>query len=217
MGGGGDSHVTTVADGHASNAEGGSPVEFVQFNNSGKDEEVEEIAAANSQTTVVDDAGRPRPQSVPAYGSRGSAMAAVTCNIVFFCKQGTTKEESFIDVNHGQRCWRGGGGQKTKNSTNRERGSISKAMDRMAQSLESGGGGVCYDDIHAVESNATSCTEYFYAAVNVSTADAMQMAAIDKRAETSEKYLHQIAKSLAKKKKHKKGESDEKDDTSDDD
>ncbi len=29
--------------------------------------------------------------------------------------------------------------QKTKNSTNRERGSISKAMDRMAKSLESGG------------------------------------------------------------------------------
>ncbi len=36
----------------------------------------------------------------------------------------------------------GGSGGKTKNSTNREQGSISKAMDRMAQSLESGGGGV---------------------------------------------------------------------------
>jgi hypothetical protein len=34
-----------------------------------------------------------------------------------------------------------GSGGKAKNSTNRERGSISKAMDRMAQSLESGGGG----------------------------------------------------------------------------
>jgi hypothetical protein len=35
----------------------------------------------------------------------------------------------------------GGGGQKTKNSTNCERRSISKMMDRMAQSLESCGGG----------------------------------------------------------------------------
>jgi hypothetical protein len=38
-------------------------------------------------------------------------------------------------------CVGGVGGQKTKNLTDRERGSISKAMDRMAQSLESGGGG----------------------------------------------------------------------------
>ena len=45
----------------------------------------------------------------------------------------------------------------------------------------------------------------------------MQMAAIDKRAETSEKYLRQIAKSLAKKKKRKKGESDVEDESSDDD
>ena len=45
----------------------------------------------------------------------------------------------------------------------------------------------------------------------------MQLAAIDKRAETSEKYLRQIAKSLAKKKKRKKGESDVEDESSDDD
>ena len=53
--------VTTVADGRASDAEGGSPVEFVQFNNSGKDKEAEEIAAANSRMNVVDDMGRPHP------------------------------------------------------------------------------------------------------------------------------------------------------------
>jgi hypothetical protein len=35
----------------------------------------------------------------------------------------------------------GRGGDKTKNYTNRERGSISKAMDRMAESIASGGGG----------------------------------------------------------------------------
>ena len=72
-GGGGDSRAAT---GRGGDAEGGSPVEFVQFNNSGEDEE--EIAAANSQTTVVDDAGRPRPQSVPAaFGSSAAAAAAV--------------------------------------------------------------------------------------------------------------------------------------------
>ena len=44
-----------------------------------------------------------------------------------------------------------------------------------------------------------------------------QLAMIEKRAETSEKYLRQIAKSLAKNKKRKKGGSDDEDDTSDDD
>ena len=45
----------------------------------------------------------------------------------------------------------------------------------------------------------------------------MQLAAIDKRAETTEKYLCQIAKSLVRNKKRKKGGSDDEDDTSDDD
>jgi hypothetical protein len=45
----------------------------------------------------------------------------------------------------------------------------------------------------------------------------MQLAVIDKRAEMSEKCLRQIAKSLAKNKKHKKGGSDDEEDTSDDD
>jgi proteasome assembly chaperone (PAC2) family protein len=44
----------------------------------------------------------------------------------------------------------------------------------------------------------------------------MQLAAIDKRAETTEKYLRQIAKSLGRNKKRKKGESDDEEDTSDD-
>ncbi len=45
----------------------------------------------------------------------------------------------------------------------------------------------------------------------------MQFAAIDKRAEPSEKYLCQIAKSLAKNKKGKKGGSDDDKESSDDD
>ncbi len=45
----------------------------------------------------------------------------------------------------------------------------------------------------------------------------MQFAAMDKHAETSEKYLCQIVKSLAKNKKRKKGGSDDDEDSSDDD
>ncbi len=45
----------------------------------------------------------------------------------------------------------------------------------------------------------------------------MQFAAMDKCVETSEKYLRQIAKSLAKNKKRKKGGSDDDEDSSDDD
>jgi hypothetical protein len=51
----------------------------------------------------------------------------------------TTEEESNIIVQQHQQQ-RGQGGEKIKNSTNRDRGSISKAMDRVAESIESGGG-----------------------------------------------------------------------------
>ena len=78
-GGGGSSHGNAVPASRDGNDEGRSPVEFIQFNNGGgDDEEVEEIAVANGQRNVVDDAGRPRPQSMPAFGSRDSATAAVT-------------------------------------------------------------------------------------------------------------------------------------------
>ena len=63
--------------------------------------------------------------AVLSSASRGGA----TCNTIMPRRSPT----SFIS----------GGGQgeeKTKNSTNRERGSISKAMDRLAESIKSGGG-----------------------------------------------------------------------------
>ena len=206
-GGGGDSRGAAV---------GGSPVEFVQFNNGGEDEE---IAAANSRTNVVDDAGRPRPQSVPAaFGSRGSATAAVPS--FSSASRGPPRRSPSSMSTTASGAGGGGGGQKSKNSTNRERGSISKAMDRMAQSLESGGGGGGESSMMI----SMLSNQMQQAAQNMSLQQSMfqqqmqmQMAAIDKRAETSEKYLRQIAKSLAKKKKRKKGESDEEDDTSDDD
>ena len=113
----------------------------------------------------------------------------------------------------------GGGGQKTKNSTNREWGSISKAMDRMAQLLESGGGGggesmmisMLSNQMHQTAQNMSMQQSHFHQQMQ------MQLASIEKRAEMSKKYLRQIEKSLAKNKKRKKGGSDDEDDTSDDD
>ena len=78
-GGGGSSRGTAVAASRDGDDEGRSPIEFIQFNNGrGEDEEVEEIAVANSRRNVVDDVSRPRPQSMPAFGSRDGAKAAVT-------------------------------------------------------------------------------------------------------------------------------------------
>jgi hypothetical protein len=61
-GGGGSSRGTAVAASRDGDDEGRSLVEFIQFNNGrGEDEEVEEIAVANSRRNVVDGASRPRP------------------------------------------------------------------------------------------------------------------------------------------------------------
>jgi hypothetical protein len=70
----------------------------------------------------------------------------------------------------------GQGGGKTKNSTNREQGLISKAMDRMAESIESGGGGgetvgVIYD-FYAVDADAAADKGNFNAAADILAADA---------------------------------------------
>jgi hypothetical protein len=148
-GGGGSSHVTAVPASRDGDDEGRSPVDFIQFNNGGgEDEEVEEIAVANSRRNVVDDAGCPRPQSMPAFGSRDSATAAVTSSspasrggATMTPRNAQPARRSPLSMSTTATGVGGGGRQKTKNSTNRERGSISKAMDRMAQSLESGGGG----------------------------------------------------------------------------
>ena len=165
-GGGGDSRGAAV---------GGSPVEFVQFNNGGEDEE---IAAANSRTNVVDDAGRPRPQSVPAaFGSRGSATAAATAAVPSFSSASRGPPRRTPSSMSTMASGAGGGGGWTKvKEFNKSRAGIhlqSNGQDGpIAGEWWGGGRGVFYDDIHAVESNATSRTEYVFAAVNVSTTDA---------------------------------------------
>ncbi len=76
--------------------EGCSPVEFMHFNNGGKDKKVKEIAVANSWRNVVDDSGLPcRPQSMPAFGSRGSTMATATSSSSFASRDGASFSFAF--------------------------------------------------------------------------------------------------------------------------
>jgi hypothetical protein len=206
-GGGGSSCGTAVAASRDGDDEGRSPVDFIQFNNGGEeDEEVEEISVANSWRNVVDDAGRPRLQSMPAFGSKDRATAAVTSSSTAIRGGATTtrnaqpapprRSPSLMSTTASSVG--GGGGQKTKNSTNRERGSISKAMDRMAQSLESGGGGggesmmisMLSNQMQQTAQNMSMQQSHFHQQMQ------MQLASTDKRAEMSEKYLCQITKCL---------------------
>ena len=117
--------------------------------------------------------------------------------------------------------------QKTKNSTNRKRGSISKAMDRMAQSPESRGGrdgesSMMMSMLSMQMQNATQQMSMQWSMFQQQLQ--MQMSMLDKRAETNEKYLRRLAKSIgsigcSKKRKRSGGvdDSDNDDDSSDED
>jgi hypothetical protein len=106
---------------------------------------------------------RPRPQSLPAFVGGGVGVPSIAHSPTFVVhgvgassavlssasRGGATRKKNTpapprrsptsLSSNISSRGGRGG--EKTKNSTNRERGSISKAMDRMAESIESGGVG----------------------------------------------------------------------------
>jgi hypothetical protein len=132
------------------------------------DEEDEEVVAVNAaddeNAAAVVAIVCPRPQSLPAFVGRrvgvsgvespgafvvpgvGAASSAVSSSA---SRGGTTRKtntpkpprRSSTSLSGNISSGGGRGGEKTKNSTNRERGSISKVMDRMAESIESGGGG----------------------------------------------------------------------------
>ena len=162
--------------------------------NDGGDEEDEEVVAVNA----VDDENvaavamvRPRPQSLPSFVGHGVGVSSVgekspafvvrgvgasTSAVLSSASRGgatrnTTPRRSPTSFISGGRR----GEEKTKNSTNRERGSISKAMDRMAESIESGGGGgqgEKSEDLDAVNADAAADAAIFNAAADVSAADA---------------------------------------------
>ena len=131
-----------------------------------EDEEVVAVNAADEENAAVVAIVRPRPQSLPAFIGRGDGESGVASPGAFVLpgvraaassdvsssargggathKTNTPKppRRSSTSLSGNMSSGGGrGGGEKTKNSTNRERGSISKAMDRMAESIESGGGG----------------------------------------------------------------------------
>jgi hypothetical protein len=113
----------------------------------------------------------------------------------------------------------GRGGDKTKKSTNREWGSISKAMDRMAESIASGGWGDSGSNMMMLMLSMQMQQQTQQLSLHQQMFQQqmqMQLTAMDKCAETSEKYLSQIAKMIGCK-KHKRGGSDDYDDESSDD
>ena len=136
--------------------------------NDGGDEEHEEVVAVNAmeeENTAVVALFHPPPQSLPAFVGRGVGESGVELPGAFIVPGGVGAASSAVSSSTS----RGGttrktntpkpprrsstslsgnissggvrGGEKTKNSTNRERGSISKAMYRMAESIESEGKG----------------------------------------------------------------------------
>jgi hypothetical protein len=136
--------------------------------NGGGDEEDEEVVAVNAADDENAEAVaivHPRPQSLPAFIGRGVGVSGVASPGSFVVpgvgaassavsssasrgettrKTNTPKPPRWSSTSLSGNISSGGGrggGDKTKNSTNCERGSISKAMDRMAESIESGGGG----------------------------------------------------------------------------
>ena len=120
------------------------------FNDVGDDgdEDDDEMAAVNAadENAVAVAMASPHPQLLPVFvgGGVGASSAASTLasRRGMTCKTNMPapprrRLTSFSNTSSGG----GQGGEKTKNSTNRKRGSILKAMDRVAESIESGGGG----------------------------------------------------------------------------
>ncbi len=86
----------------------------------------------------------PCPSLLPAFGSSRVSNAAAAAVLSSGSRGGTSRNlQPAVRRSSTSMSYTSGEGSKgkTKNSTNQERGSISKALDRIAQSLKSGGGG----------------------------------------------------------------------------
>jgi hypothetical protein len=134
--------------------EDGPPFASIEFNDGKGDkagEEDEEVAAANiAVNVVIPNEGakrtvevRPCPPLLPAFGS-GRVFNAAAAAVLSSGSRGGTSRNSHPaprrSLSSMSYTSEGGSGGKTKNSTNHKQGPISNAMDRMAQSLENGGG-----------------------------------------------------------------------------
>ncbi len=205
----------------------GPPFASIEFND-GRGEEAgeedEKVVAANIAVNVVIPSEgaegaaevRPCPLSLPAFGSGRVSNAAAGAVWSSGSRGGTSRNLqpaprrslSSMSSNSG-----GGSRGKTKNSTNYKQGSISKAMDRMVQSLESGGGVLMLSMQMQQTAHQLSMQQQMF-----QQQMQMQMSAMEKRVETSKKYFYRIAKSMTSHyNKRKRGRTDEEDDDSSND
>lgn len=202
----------------------GGPPEDIQFSpirpeNEGGDVD-EEVAAANNAGEMNaavargEDAARARPSraSSAVSAAASSAFSAAASQGGRNSTAPRRSPSSFV-VESG-----GGGGEKTKNSTNRDRVSLSKSIQRVAESLETagGGGGESGMMVSMLSMQMQQQAQQFSMQQQMFQQQMqMQMAAIERRAEVNEKYLRRIAKAVGN--KRKRGESDEDDGSSGDD
>ena len=203
----------------------GGPPEDIQFSpiHEGGDVD-EEVAAANNAGEMNaavargEDAARARPQSLPLLNRASSAVSAAASQGGGGSKSTAPRRSpsSFVTESGGE------GGQKTKNSTNRDRVSLSKSIQRVAESLETaeekGESGASGAMVSMLSMQMQQQAQQFSMQQQMFQQQMqMQMAAMEKRAETSEKYLRRIAKTIGRRNKRKRGGNEDEDDSTRDD
>jgi hypothetical protein len=203
----------------------GGPPADIHFDNPGIEDDLvnDEVAAAsnagelNAAVARGEDAARDRPQSLPLLNRASSAASAAASQRGGSSRSSAAPRRSpssFVTESGGE------GGQKSKNSTNRDRVSLSKSIQRVADSLETaGGGGESGMMVSMMSMQMQNMQQQFSMQQQMFQQHLqMQMAAIERRAETSERYLRRIAKAVGdRNNKRKRGGSDNDDESDEDD
>jgi hypothetical protein len=205
---------------NSKNVKDGSPFAGIEFNDGRGDKVGEEdikMATANIAINKVIFGERaegavevrPRPPSLPAFGSGRVSNTAATAVLSSGSSGGNSKNsQPAARRNSPSMSYTSGEGSKgnTKNSANHERGSIAKALDRIVQSLKSGRGG-----------SKSNMMMLMLLMQMQQTAQQIQMhmSAMEKHGDTRENYLWQITTSLTSHNyKHKRSRTDDEDNDS---
>ena len=169
-------------------------------NDPGGDEtkEVEEVVAAFANAAIVESGGHPTNAAVSLSSVSGDVRRRGAAGRIKEAGAPPRRSPSSMSNITGV----GVSGQKTKNSTNRERGSISKAVERVVESIESGVGvgGDSNMMILMLSMQIQQSMQHFTMQQVMFQQMQMQMSAIEKHTEMNEKYCCLIAKSLGQKK-----------------
>jgi hypothetical protein len=197
------------------NVEDGPPFAGVEFNDGGGDKAGEKdikVATANITVNEMISGERaegaaevsPCPPLLPAFYSGRVSNTAATAVFSSGSRGGNSKNlQPAARRNFSSMSYTSGEENKgkTKNSNNHKQGSISKALDRIAQSLESGRGGS--------ESNMMMLMPLMQMQ-QMAQQIQMHMTAMERRADTHKKYLWQITMSLTShNNKRKRGGTDD--------